>query len=68
MKNCPRRSSAFILTALISAPAFAQWLDHKTAGIPRTPDGKPNLSAPAANRRREAGPLRNLDGPRGSST
>ena len=24
----------------------AQWLNYPTAGIPRTPDGKPNLSAP----------------------
>src|SRR5690242_10748351 len=23
-----------------------QWLEHPTPGIPRTPDGKPNLSAP----------------------
>jgi hypothetical protein len=28
-------------------PAAAQWLDRKTPGIPRTPDGKPNLTAPA---------------------
>ena len=28
-------------------PAGAQWLDLKTPGIPRTPDGKPNLTAPA---------------------
>src|SRR5271155_2893787 len=27
--------------------AQAQWLDYKTPGIPRLPDGKPNLSAPA---------------------
>src|SRR5580658_7586105 len=35
-------------TALtLPASAEAQWLNHKTPGIPRTPDGKPNLSAPA---------------------
>jgi hypothetical protein len=28
-------------------PAGAQWLDRPTPGIPRTPDGKPNLTAPA---------------------
>jgi hypothetical protein len=28
-------------------PAGAQWLDRKTPGIPRTADGKPNLTAPA---------------------
>src|SRR2546430_11103629 len=31
---------------LLSTPLAAQWLDFKTPGIPRTPDGKPNLSAP----------------------
>lgn len=36
---------AFLL--LLAAGAQAQWLDHKTPGIPRTPDGKPDLSAPA---------------------
>jgi hypothetical protein len=35
------------LAALVmSAPAAMQWR-QPTAGIPRTPDGKPNLSAPA---------------------
>jgi hypothetical protein len=28
-------------------PALAQWLHYPTPGIPRTPDGKPNLAAPA---------------------
>jgi hypothetical protein len=38
-----------VLIALAIAPAFvnAQWLNHPTAGTPRTPDGKPNLSARA---------------------
>jgi hypothetical protein len=31
----------------LSTPASAQWLNQPTAGIPRTPDGKPNLQAPA---------------------
>jgi hypothetical protein len=30
-----------------TVPASAQWLDRKTPGIPRTADGKPNLTAPA---------------------
>ena len=30
-----------------SNPAGAQWLKEPTKGIPRTADGKPNLSAPA---------------------
>jgi hypothetical protein len=33
--------------ALFSAPVCAQWLDYPSPGIPRTPGGKPNLSAPA---------------------
>lgn len=33
--------------ALLALSADAQWLDFKTPGIPRTKDGKANLSAPA---------------------
>lgn len=32
---------------VISMPAWAQWLNYPTPGIPRLPDGKPNLTAPA---------------------
>ena len=40
-------AAAVVSAALMAAaPLSAQWLDHPTAGIPRTPDGKPNLSAP----------------------
>lgn len=35
-----------ILAAALSAPLAAQWLNHPTPGIPRTPGGKPNLAAP----------------------
>jgi hypothetical protein len=38
------RTAALVL--LMSATTSAQWLNHPTAGIPRTPDGKPNLAAP----------------------
>ena len=31
----------------LAAPALAQWLDYPTPGVPRLPDGKPDLSAPA---------------------
>jgi hypothetical protein len=37
--------AAFILAAVPSALS-AQWLGYPTAGVPRTPDGKPNYSAP----------------------
>ena len=34
-------------TSLFSVSAFAQWSDLKTPGIPRLPNGKANLAAPA---------------------
>jgi hypothetical protein len=40
-----KTTAIFALIAI--APLGAQWLSYPTAGIPRTPDGKPNLSAPA---------------------
>jgi hypothetical protein len=39
--------AAVILTAAAPATLFAQWPTYSTPGVPRTPDGKPNLSAPA---------------------
>ena len=33
--------------ALVCAPALAQWLNYPTPGIPRLPDGRPNLDGPA---------------------
>src|SRR6267154_1824237 len=35
------------LLALLCTTLSAQWLSYPTPGIPRTADGKPNLSAPA---------------------
>ena len=32
----------FLVIVLACASAHAQWLNYKTAGIPRSPDGKPN--------------------------
>jgi hypothetical protein len=37
----------FLLFALASIGAHAQWLNYPTPGTPRTRDGKPNLTAPA---------------------
>lgn len=37
----------FLIFGLLSAGAYAQWLNYPTPGTPRTRDGKPNLSAPA---------------------
>ena len=38
-----------VFAALVGAPApgFGQWLRYPTEGIPRKPDGKPDLTAPA---------------------
>jgi hypothetical protein len=38
---------AALTILVVTTPAGAQWLDRKTPGIPRTADGKPNLTAPA---------------------
>ena len=35
-----------VVVFAMTTAASAQWLKHPTAGIPRTPDGKPDLSAP----------------------
>jgi hypothetical protein len=35
------------VVAATAISAVAQWHEYPTPGIPRTPDGKPNLSAPA---------------------
>ena len=35
------------LVVVVSSPLAAQWLHYPTAGVPRTPDGKPDLTAPA---------------------
>ena len=39
--------ATIVALVLMSVAAGAQWLNHPTPGIPRLPDGKPNLSAPA---------------------
>jgi len=41
------RAAVGIMVCLMSAPLSAQWLNYPTPGIPRLPDGKPNLAAPA---------------------
>lgn len=34
-----------LVFGLLVSPLAGQWLNYPTAGVPRTPDGKPNLSA-----------------------
>jgi hypothetical protein len=43
----PTLRIALLLLNVASISLPAQWLNQPTAGIPRTADGKPNLSAPA---------------------
>ena len=49
----PRSSSVLLLA--VSFPATEQWLNYPTPRIPRLPDGKPDLAAPA--RRKPEGNL-----------
>jgi hypothetical protein len=46
-------SATLVAVGVVSgtAPVAAQWLKYPTEGIPRTPDGKPNLNAPAPRTR-----------------
>src|SRR5262245_22040891 len=39
--------SSIAMLVLICAPVYGQWVKVPTHGIPKGPDGKPNLSAPA---------------------
>jgi hypothetical protein len=41
------RNPLLVIGAILTAPLSAQWLNYATPGIPRLPDGKPNLAAPA---------------------
>ena len=46
----PRMSSGRLMVVVaiaMSASLHAQWLNYPTRGVPRTLDGKPDLSAPA---------------------
>jgi hypothetical protein len=46
-RSCLQYAAAAFILAAAPSVLFAQWLDYPTAGVPRTPDGKVNLSAPA---------------------
>jgi len=42
-----RISSLLVLLVVLGGVSQAQWLNYRTPGVPRLPDGKPNLTAPA---------------------
>ena len=41
------RAVCFVCLMACATPAGAQWLNHRTSGVPRTADGKVKLTAPA---------------------
>src|SRR4030095_4364199 len=45
MRGC-RIWVVFALIVLVAPSSRAQWLNYPTPGLPRTPDGKPDLTAP----------------------
>src|SRR5262245_27937639 len=47
MSKQQHAAAAIVLALLAPIELRSQWLDYPTPGIPRTPDGKPNLTAPA---------------------
>src|SRR5437016_2472019 len=46
-RSCLQYAAVTLILAAVPPALFAQWLDYPTPGVPRTTDGKPNLSAPA---------------------
>lgn len=46
MLRRPRSALCGLAMFSMAAPLCAQWINYPTPGIPRTADGKPNLSAP----------------------
>jgi hypothetical protein len=42
-----RTFATLIILCAVATPLTAQWLKEPTRGMPRTPDGKPDLKAPA---------------------
>ena len=47
MKSWLIAAGLVAVLSAVSPPLLAQWPSYPTAGVPRTPDGKPNLTAPA---------------------
>jgi hypothetical protein len=47
MKIVCRFACLVMISAAMAVPLGAQWLHYPTAGVPRLPDGSPNLEAPS---------------------
>src|SRR3989442_2470205 len=41
------RIRSFAIPLIFALPLTGQWADYATGGVPRTPDGKPDLNAAA---------------------
>src|SRR5262249_33701506 len=46
MKSFVHRTLWIALLAMTAPPLSAQWSSHPTTGVPRLPNGQPNLEAP----------------------
>lgn len=47
LRTALNQAPALIVLPMLMTPLAAQWLSYPTPGIPRTAEGKPNLTAPA---------------------
>ncbi|MBI4471644.1 MAG: hypothetical protein HY646_03185 [Acidobacteria bacterium] len=47
MKTLVKAAGLIVIVLVVSAPLAAQWPSFLTPGVPKTPDGKPDLTAPA---------------------
>ena len=53
MRKVPIAFVSMLVALLVPDVVHAQWLNYPSAGIPRTPDGKPHLSAEALMEERQ---------------
>jgi hypothetical protein len=60
MRICAAIGSVALGCLLAGTPAAAQWVNHPTADIPRTADGKPDLNAAAPRTHQDAPDLSGL--------
>jgi hypothetical protein len=73
--NSPNRARRFQISGGVivvawglAAPVSGQWLNYPTPGIPRKPDGKPNLTTPRRKRRTASRIFRAFSNPIGKPT
>jgi hypothetical protein len=47
LRRIPIPAALAAFAGMLGSPSFGQWPNYSAPGIPRLPDGKPNLAAPA---------------------